>query len=154
MAVIGAPRNFNVRWKFIVEIDGFTYAGFQTCSELSVEAAEVTHYEGGVIIPDKQPGKLTFADLTLTRGATLDREIYDWMILVGDAAKHTGLVAEGYKRNATIVQQDRDGRTKVRWQVYGAWPKKFVAGDWDNDSDEVVIEQVVIAYDRFERRAA
>jgi hypothetical protein len=31
-----------------------------------------------------------------------------------------------------------------------AWPTKFVAGEWDNESDENVIEQVTLAYDFFE----
>ena len=31
-----------------------------------------------------------------------------------------------------------------------AWPTKFVAGEWDNESDENVIEQVRLAYDFFE----
>jgi phage tail-like protein len=152
MAVIGTVRDFNTRWKFLFEIDNFGYSGFQTCSELKVSAAEVTHYEGGVIIPDKQPGKLTYDDVTLTRGATVDRDLYDWMNEVGNAAKHAGLAASRFKRNATLVQQDRDGRTKLRWNIYGCWPKEFVAGSWDNDSDEVVIESVVLAIDRFELR--
>ncbi|HBQ18605.1 MAG TPA: phage tail protein, partial [Myxococcales bacterium] len=31
-----------------------------------------------------------------------------------------------------------------------AWPVKFVAGEWDNDSDEVVIESVTLTYDWFD----
>ena len=39
MAVIGTPRSFHKKFKFVVEIDGFQHAGFQKCSELSVEVA-------------------------------------------------------------------------------------------------------------------
>jgi phage tail-like protein len=149
MAVTGTPRIFHVKWKFLVEIDGFGYAGFQSCSELSVEAAETQQYEGGVIIPDKQPAKLTIADITLMRGATDDLDMFRWMQEVGDASKNAGLAPPAFKRTLTIVQQGRDGRTQRRWRVFGAWPKKFVAGDWDNDSDDNVIEQLVLAIDRF-----
>jgi hypothetical protein len=31
-----------------------------------------------------------------------------------------------------------------------AWPTKFVAGDWDNDADEIVMESVTLTYDWFE----
>jgi hypothetical protein len=31
-----------------------------------------------------------------------------------------------------------------------AWPTKFVAGEWDNESDEYVIESVTLTYDFFE----
>lgn len=48
------------------------------------------------------------------------------------------------------MQQDRDGTTLRRWSLSRAWPVKFVAGDWDNESDENVIESVTLTYDFFE----
>jgi len=150
MTVIGTPRIFHKRFKFIVEIDGIESAGFRTCSELSVEAAKVEHWEGGKIIPDKTPGRLSFTDITLERGATRDRDFFDWMKEVGNAASNAGLLDPSYKRNLDIVQQDRDGSTIRRWRVYNAWPTKFVAGDWDNDTDENNIESVSLTYDSFD----
>ena len=41
MAIIGNPRSFHKKFKFIVEIDDVGHAGFQKCSELSVEVANV-----------------------------------------------------------------------------------------------------------------
>ena len=41
-----------------------------------------------------------------------------------------------------------------RWTLYGAWPTKFVAGEWDNSSDENVIESVTLTYDYFEMGSA
>ena len=55
-----------------------------------------------------------------------------------------------YKRNLDVVQQDRDGTTLRRWSLSRAWPVKFVAGDWDNEADENVIESVTLTYDFFE----
>lgn len=37
-----------------------------------------------------------------------------------------------------------------RWSLSRAWPVKFVAGEWDNESDENVIESVTPTYDFFE----
>ncbi len=37
-----------------------------------------------------------------------------------------------------------------RWSLFQAWPIKFVAGDWDNESDENVIESVTLTYDIFD----
>jgi hypothetical protein len=34
--------------------------------------------------------------------------------------------------------------------VFFSWPVKFVAGDWDNEADENVIESVTLTYDFFE----
>ena len=149
MPIIGTPRTFHKKFSYIVEIDQFTHAGFQKCSELSVEAANIEYYEGGSLIPSKSPGRLKFADVTLERGATKDHDLFDWMAQVADAAANAGLKEPRFKRNIDIVQLDRDGSTLRRWSLTGAWPVKFVAGAWDNESDENVIESVTLTYDFF-----
>jgi phage tail-like protein len=150
MAVIGTPRSFHKRFKFLVEVDQFASAGFQKCSELSVEVANIEYHEGGALIPNKSPGRLKFADVTLERGATQDPDLFDWLTQVADASANTGLNEPEFKRNLDIVQQDRDGSTLRRWSLTGAWPVKFVAGAWDNEADENVIESVTLTYDFFQ----
>ena len=150
MAIIGNPRSFHKKFKFVVEADGVVHAGFRKASELSVEAAKLEYFEGGALIPNKSPGRLTFADVTLERGATRDRDLFNWFQDVALTASGLGLPDPGYKRNLDIVQQDRDGSTLRRWSLSGAWPVKFVAGEWDNESDENVIESVTLTFDYFE----
>ena len=149
MAVIGTPRTFHKKFKFVVEIDGIASAGFQKCSELAVEVANVEYYEGGALIPNKSPGRLKFPDVTLERGATSDEDLFAWLSEVADASANVGLVEPDFKRNLDVVQQDRDGSTLRRWRLTGAWPVKFVAGEWDNNADENVIESVTLTYDFF-----
>ena len=149
MAVIGQPRSFHKKFKFIVEIDSFTSSGFQKCSELSAEIAKVEYSEGGSLIPDKSPGRLTFTDVTLERGATQDLDMFTWFKQVANAAANSGLVDPSYKRNADIKQQDRDNSTLRRWRLTNAWPVKFMAGDWDNEADENVINSITLTYDFF-----
>ena len=150
MSIIGAPRTFHKRFRFLCEVDGLASSGFQKCSELSVEVANVQYFEGGSLIPNKSPGRLTFADVTLERGATKDRDLFDWFQDVAITSSGLGLPDNGYKRNLDIVQQDRDGTTLRRWSLAHAWPVKFVAGEWDNEADENVIESVTLTYDFFE----
>ena len=150
MAIIGNPRTFHKKFKFIVQIDDVLHAGFQKCSELSAEVANIQYFEGGSLIPNKSPGRLTFSDVTLDRGATQDRDLFDWFQDVAITSSGLGLGGVGYKRNLDIVQQERDGTTLRRWALTGAWPTKFVAGEWDNESDENVIESVTLTYDFFE----
>ena len=69
MAVIGNPGSFHKKFKFFVEIDDIDHAGFQKCIELSVEVANVQYF-GGSLITNKSPGRLTYADVTMERGAT------------------------------------------------------------------------------------
>ena len=151
MTVVGNPRSFHKKFKYVVEIDFLAHAGFSKCSELSVEVANVQYFEGGSLIPNKSPGRLTFADVTLERGATVDQDLFKWFQDVAITSSGLGLVDPSYKRNLDIVQQDRDGSTLRRWTLFGAWPTKFVAGEWDNESDENVIESVTLTYDYFER---
>lgn len=150
MPIIGNPRSFHKKFKFVFEIDDVGHAGFQKCSELSVEIAKVEYFEGGTLIPNKSPGRLTFSDVTLERGATQDHELFDWFGDVALTSSGLGLTDPYYKRNGDVVQQDRDGTTLRRWSLSQAWPTKFVAGEWDNESDENVIEQVTLTYDFFE----
>ncbi len=76
---------------------------FQKCSELSVEVAKVEYFEGGSLIPNKSPGRLTFADVTLERGATQDRDLFDWLQDVAITSSGLGLVDPYYKRNLDVV---------------------------------------------------
>jgi phage tail-like protein len=149
MAIVGAARTFHKKFKFIVEIDGLGSAAFQKCSELSVEVANIEYHEGGALIPNKSPGKLKFADVTLERGATQDLDFYVWLLSVADASANVGLVEPAFKRNGRILQQDRDGSTLRPWELYNAWPIKYVAGAWDNEADENVIETLTLTFDYF-----
>jgi phage tail-like protein len=148
--IIGTPRTYHKKFLFVLEVDGFTSASFQKASEISAEAAKIEHWEGGSIIPNKSPGRLTFADLTLERGATQDLDLYKWFLDVANAASGLGLVEPFFKREADLVQKDRDGATLRRWTLHSCWPTKFVAGAWDNTADDNVIESVTLAYDYFE----
>ena len=150
MPIIGNPKSFHHKFKFKVEIDLLGSADFQKCSELSVEAANILYFEGGSLIPNKSPGRLTFSDVTLERGATQDHDLFDWFQDVAIASSGQGLVDPFYKRSGDIIQNDRDDTELRRWNLVRAWPVKFVAGEWDNDADEVVIESVTITYDWFE----
>jgi phage tail-like protein len=151
MAVTGQPRNWLKRFKFIVEIDGIFSSAFSTCSELSAEIAEIEHSEGGVIAPDKSPGRVTVTDLTLERGATSDIDMYLWFKEVANIAANAGVVSPNHERTLDVVAQRRDGTTVYRWRCYRCWPKKYMAGDWDNNADETLIESVTLSVHHFDR---
>jgi len=148
---IGTPRVFHKKFKFVIEIDQIQVAAFQKCSELSVEVAKIEQFEGGALTPNKSPGRATFTDITLERGATDDKDLYDWLVQVLDAVNNVGLEEPEFKRDLDIVQLNRAGQEKVRYRVRGAWPVKHVAGEWDNDADENVIEMITLTYDSYQR---
>jgi phage tail-like protein len=150
MALIGTPRSFHKKFKFIIEVDGFARAGFQKCSELKVEIKEVMYRESGTLIPNKSPGLVEFSKITLERGATEDLDFYNWFNQVVVASASVGEVDNEYKRNMELVQLDRDGSELRRWFISGAWPCSYTAGEWNNEEDGVTIEKLEVSFDWFE----
>ncbi len=146
----GQPLDFYTRHEFNVEIEGIRRAGFAAMSELTVEVSVAMLHEGGRATPHKRPVKKNYPNVTLTRGATDDRDLYDWMQQVSQSSTGAGLNADAYKRTLDVVQLDRDGTERRRWTLYGAFPVRFTAGDWEADSDDPLIETIELAIDRFE----
>lgn len=149
----GQDRKLHDKFKFVVQSIRFGVASFQKMSELSAEAASIDYYEGGAIIPIKEPGRLTFADVTLERGSSQDYEMHNWFVLMADASigvGGAGAISPEFKYDdVAIVQRDRDNSRLRQWNLIGSFPSKYVAGDWDNTVDEVVIEQLTLRFDYF-----
>ncbi|MCZ2135320.1 MAG: phage tail protein, partial [Burkholderiales bacterium] len=57
----------------------------------------------------------------LERGATQDRDLFDWFQDVAITSSGLGLTDVNYKRNLDVVQQDCDGVTLRRWSLARAW---------------------------------
>jgi phage tail-like protein len=146
----GKPRSFYKKFKFVVEIGGVASAGFQKCSKLEGEVTVAQQNEGGSLIPDKSAARAKFSDVTLTRGATDDLDLFNWFKQTVNAAANSGAVDGVYKRDFDIVQQDRDGTVRRRWRVTNAFPVKFTPGEWDNDSDDNSMEEVTLTFDYFD----
>jgi phage tail-like protein len=157
MGLAGTVKSFDKKFKFKVEIDGFKSADFQKASALEVEISNVEHYEGGSVVPNKSPGLVKFTPVTLERGVSKDVDFLDWvtacvaLAAAGVGATNTGAPDPLYKRNLDIVQMDRDGAVVKRWTLFGAWPTKYVAGEWDNTASETVIESITLEYDFFDK---
>lgn len=152
-------REMRDKHKFIVEIDRVKSAGFQKCSELSIEFAEIQYFEGGTIIPFKNAGRATVADVTLERGTASNLDFWEWVKHTNNAAISvpntlgfgSGAPLAQYKSEDTaVIQLDRDNTRLVEYPLINPWPKKFVAGDWDNTADAVVVESLTLGIDRFD----
>lgn len=148
MPVIGNPRVFQKKFAFVVEIEGVSSAKFTKCGPIEMEIAKVEQWEGGSLIPDKSPGRVTVTDVTLERGvANGDSDLYQWWLDVVRISANSGLTGAAYKRPVDILNLDRDGTLLRRWLLNNAWPMKLNAGDWDNEADENVIESLTLTYD-------
>jgi phage tail-like protein len=149
MTVTGAARKFDKRYKFIVQIDRFQRSAFQACSELSAEAAIAEQWEGGAMLAEKEPARVTIPEVTLSRGATAVYDMWWWFREVSNLVQNGGTAPPTHERTVDIVQQNRSGATLKRWRLFRCWPSKFVAGEWDNTSDENVIESLTLVVHSF-----
>ena len=166
LIVVGGhgEREIHARHLFLVRAFDL-WAGFATCSEISVEHADIDYFEGGSEIPTKMPGRVTYPDVTLERGSTISQKLYEWFMRVSNAsinpARETrgsgsarGTGAGGYKTDVLVEQLDRTGSVVlVTYTLKNAYPKSFKAGSWDNNTDEANIESLTLRYDYFLRRA-
>lgn len=154
MAINGKPRSFYKGFLFTVEIPGVQWAGFMKCGEIKGEVAVIEHFEGGTMTGDFSPGRMSTADVELSRGATKDLDLHNWWLQVCNAADNVGDVDAEYKRTVDVVQRDRDATELRRWVLYEAWPRSFVAGQWDNGADANVIESITLKYRYFAPKAS
>lgn len=146
-AIVGTQKLYYKAFLFRIEIAGLVGAAFQDMSELSMETADIDQWEGGSLISTKSPGRVTVPNVTLSRGATDDRRMWNWFLETVAAAS---LVAEpDFKRSPDLVQFNRAGDEITRWTLINAYPRKFVAGAWDNNADANVIESVELRFDFF-----
>jgi phage tail-like protein len=139
--------------RFIVRVEAAPgvsmLARFKSISELSVEVAKSEIWQGGSMIPFTQPARLTFADITLERGATNDAELFNWLAATTAPTPDIGGVGEAFKRTIDIVAQDRSHVTVAAWRLLNAWPVGYKPGEWDNESDDFLMESVTLTYDFF-----
>lgn len=147
MAVQGTPKNFLKKYKFIIECDRIGDTGFQKCSEFESDIEVNEYAEGGSIFNEKDAGRLSFTNVTLTRGETVDdNDLYNWHLEAAAAGDDVGGVGDSYKANMDIVSQQRDGSTGKRWRLFSAWPKRVKIGDWDNSSSEHLMNEAEIVF--------
>jgi hypothetical protein len=91
--------------------------------------------------------------VTLERGALAGEDRFRWVEDLAVTSSGLSLTDHDDKRVLDIVRQNRDGITRRRWTLTRAWPVKFFAGEWDDESDENGIEWLTQAY-RFSRTRA
>ncbi len=140
MAIVDPYKNF----RFLLEIDGITQAGFSDCSGFGSNVEVIEYREGGdAATVRKLPGKNSYPDITLKWGVTDSRELYDW--------HRTALNGKVERRNGSIILLDDVGQEKVRWNFFTAWPSKYDAPDFSGKGNDVAIDTLTISCERLER---
>lgn len=152
MPVIDSGRKYNTQDNFVIEIDGVTEVQFATCSEIKGEVAVTEYNPGGSLTAHKLPGRISFPDITLTRGSVaLDSEIYQWFNEVVNGVANSGANEPLFKRTMDIVQIDRDRSEVTRWRLRNCWLSSFSTGAFDGSAGEVLMESMTVVFEGFEK---
>lgn len=129
-------RSFN----FLVEIDGITRAGFQECSGLDVTIDPVEYREGGETnTPRKLPGLTKYANITLKRGITDDRELWEWI--------QKGVEGQTERKNGSIILLDDHGEEQARWNFRDGWPTKWTGPTFNSTDSAVAVETLELVHE-------
>lgn len=158
MALQGQNRQLFGRFKFVVtdSTNRIASAAYQSATGLKYNIAKIEYWEGGALAAHKEPGRVTFDDLTLERGVAWDEDHYNWLKEVVDIEAALpggkGQISPKFKRDLVVKQLERDNSNAILYTVYGAFPIEWSASEFDNTADEVSIESVVLTYHHFTRQ--
>lgn len=131
-------------FRFLLEIDGITQAGFTECSGFGSDVEVVEYREGGEpSTVRKLPGKISYPDITLKWGITDSRELYDWHF-----AAVRGQIE---RRNGSVILQNDVGEEALRWNFFDAWPSKWDGADFNATGNEVAMDSLTLSCERVER---
>lgn len=133
-------------FRFRVEIDGITQAGFNevTFGDTSTELAE---YREGTDPPHnrKLSGQNKYGNITLKWGITDSVDLYNWYRAIVDKG------ARDNRKNIAIILIDEAGEDKARWEIEGAWPNKYDPPDFNAKGNDVAIETLEIVNEGYKR---
>lgn len=146
-------------YKFSVEYQGFTRAGFQKVTGLKSSVEVVEYREGNM--PDRMEkfaGMMSYDAITLERGISVDEDFNNWMKKVCDVVNGAGntTVSSGaqspdfgdnsYRQNIVIKLHDKTGKPVKQYTLLKAFPSEYVVGDFDATSNDVVISTLTLQH--------
>ena len=129
------------KYHFVVEWGG-GQTSFTEVSGLSVELAVVEHRSGSS--PDqssiKMPGLRKFSNIILKRGVQAgDQDFFKWI--------NTVQLSQVERRDLTISLLNESHEPIMVWRVRNAWPCKYVVGDLNASSNEILVETLELAHE-------
>ena len=134
----------NVRFR--LEIDGLQVAGFSEVAIGATTTEAIDYREGNEPLRVRKLSGLTkYGNVSLKRGVTDSRELFDWHQQIVQ-----GQISSG-RRNVAIVVLGEAGEDRARFIVSNAWPIKYDPGDLNAKGNEVFIECLELANEGIER---
>lgn len=131
-------------YNFAVELDGITRMGFKGCTGLDSTTTATRYREGtdATLAQRELPGLLQHSPITLTRGITDDRALWDWR---NDVAR-----GKGTRHDISVILRDDTGEERIRWNLRNAFPTKWSGPAFDASADAVAIETLELTHEGLE----
>ena len=134
--------------QFALEIDGLVEATFREASGFGSEHDIIEQKEQGSkgnTVIRKIPGTLRWQNISLKRGMTSNKELWDWRQKVIEGK------IEDARVNGSIVGYDEDGEEKIRYNFRRGWPNKWESTGMNASGNEPVVESIEITHEGLER---
>ena len=124
---------------FRMEIGGMLQAGFSEISGLNMKTEVETLWEGGINdFPHKLPKISSFGDIILKRGL-FSPDLFNWHYHVTQ-----GTVK---RKNATIKLLDESGNTRMRWNLFKAFPIAWEGPAFNAESKTIAMESLTLVHE-------
>jgi phage tail-like protein len=134
------------QFRFRIEIDGITRAGFQEVTFPDISTDPVDYREGtDPPVFRKLSGLAKYGTIVLKWGITDSMDLYNWRKQVIDAG------TDKAKKNMSIILVDEAGNDKARWDIRNAWLNKYDPPDFSAKGNEVAIGLIEIVHEGFKR---
>jgi len=142
-----------------------TRAGFSKIAPLPKAEVKAMTYRENLdnLRSIKVPGLATYNDVTLSRGVTANRDLYDWYRLVNEEiallnvanefSRDQNLItaqSDNYRKDVVIEVLDREGEPVKAWYLFNAWPTSYTPGSSLDAADESkLVEELTLTYENF-----
>jgi phage tail-like protein len=132
-------------FRFIVEIDGITSAGFSRVKGIARELKYESQREGGVNeYEHKLVTMVTHPVVVLERGLALD-DVWKWAQATADG--------EVTRKTVYVRLRTESNESAFAWQISNALPVKWACADLDANATQVAMETLELAHHGLRRAA-
>lgn len=127
-----------------IEIDGVPIAQFKELSGVSSEVSVIEHREnrsGGMPVLKKLPGQVSSGDITLKKGKTSDKSLWDWhkQVQAGDMTTA--------RKNGSVVLYDYQHGEVARYNFLNGWPSRVSIGALQAGASDILLEECTIVHE-------
>ena len=128
-------------YNFVLEIDNLARGAFAEVGGLTAEGDAVDYREGSDLQQNvrKLVALRKYANLTLKRGYTQDKGLWQWYTNIMNG------IAD--RRNVTIVLMNEARQPVLRWHAENAWINKIEGPAFKASGNEVAMESVELVHE-------